>query len=62
MPHKITITLLGGQTIDLTEIENQSTLEVGDRVFVRFPNGTAKVQVKAVRNDSSICEVDAHEM
>ena len=49
MPYKITLHLVGGETLRLQDISHDRTPQVGDRVFVATPAGTTYARIRDVQ-------------
>ena len=71
MPYKVSLTLLGGQRTQRTEICREPTPKVGNIILVSLGNVSVKAQVMAVRTYPSkspgiavetVDDVDAQEM
>ena len=62
MAFKIVLTTLGGQKTDRTEIQDEPTPKVGDRIIVVYVGDSAYARVTAVRKGPFLDEVEAQEM
>ena len=60
MPYKITLTLVGGERIQLPEVHQESTPKVGDKITVSVRNGSTRAEVTRV-SPGTVNDVEAQE-